>query len=171
MKWFPEGLVVLGCLLGGLSLFFKEWRGTEAPAAESIPDESGTAKDCGAISLYLICRLEGTPASFEEIRKLTRTSIIGTSMFDIKEAAEQQGFEARGSMSSFESLLDHLAHRGRYVILFFQEGHFAPAVQLVGDKIRIIDTRRLEPKDYSADDLSRMGWDGTALLLQKSGRE
>jgi ABC-type bacteriocin/lantibiotic exporter with double-glycine peptidase domain len=171
VKWLPEGLVILGSLFGGVSLFLQEWSGPKAPAAESIPDESGMAKDCGAIALYLICRIEGKPATFEEIRTLTKTSLTGTSMFDIKEAAEQQGFKSSGVKCSFESLWSHLSERGHYAILYFQEGHFAPAVRALEGKIRIIDTRRLEATDCSADDLNKMGWDETALLLIKTGRE
>lgn len=135
--------------------------------AEQIPGESSAAKDCGAISLYLICRLSETPGSLEAIRKLTKTSVTGTSMFDLKEAAEQLGFRAKGSKCSFETLWDHLASGGHYAILYFKSGHFDPAVQVAGGKIRIIDTQRREIKNCSADDLTRVGWDGTALLLEK----
>ena len=167
MKWIPEGLIVFGSLLGGASLFLQGRGGAEVPVAEEIPGASSTAKDCGAISLYLICRISGTSSSLEEIRKLTKISVTGTSMFDIKEAAEQLGFRARGSKCSFGTLWDHLSDRGHFAILYFQGGHFDPAVQIADGKIRIIDTRRLEVRDCAAEDLSRMGWDETALLLQK----
>jgi ABC-type bacteriocin/lantibiotic exporter with double-glycine peptidase domain len=166
-KWIPEGLVLFGSLLGGTSLFLQEGQGTEAPVAEQMPDEFSTGKDCGAISLYLICRISETSSSLEEIRKLTKTSVTGTSMFDIKEAAEQLGFRARGAKCSFETLEDHLSEQGHYAILYFRGGHFDPAVQVADGKIKVIDTRRLETKDCSGEDLSRMGWDETALLLQK----
>jgi ABC-type bacteriocin/lantibiotic exporter with double-glycine peptidase domain len=166
-KWIPEGLVVFGSLLGGGSLFLLERQGTETLVAEQMSNESSTAKDCGAISLYLICRISETPSSLDEIRKLTKTSVTGTSMFDLKEAAERLGFRAKGAKCSFESLGDHLSEQGHYAILYLRGGHFDSAVQVADGKIRIIDTRRLETKDCSAEDLNRMGWDETALLLQK----
>ena len=166
-KWIPEGLVIFGSLVGGTSLILQERQGTEAPVVEQMPDESSTGKDCGAISLYLICRISETSSSLEEIRKMTKTSVTGTSMFDLKEAAEQLGFQARGSKYSFESLGDYLSEQGHYAILYFKGGHFDPAVQAADGKIRIIDTGRLETKDLSAEELNNMGWDGTALLLQK----
>jgi ABC-type bacteriocin/lantibiotic exporter with double-glycine peptidase domain len=166
-KWLPEGLVVFGSLLGGTSLFIQQWRGAELPVAEQIPGESSAAKDCGAVSLYLICRVSETPSELEQIRKLTKTSVTGTSMFDLKEAAEQLGFRAKGSKCSFESLWDHLSERGHFAILYFTSGHFDPAVQVADGRIKIVDTRRGEIKSCSEDDLTRMGWDGTALLLLK----
>lgn len=159
--------MVFGSLLGGMSLFLQEKPRTEALVAEPIPDESSTAKNCGAISLYSICRLSDTSSSLEEIRKLTKTSVTGTSMFDIKEAAEELGFRAKGAKCSFEFLGDYLAEQGRYAILYFRNGHFDPAIRIADGKIRILDTRRLETKDCSAEDLNEMGWDETALLLQK----
>jgi ABC-type bacteriocin/lantibiotic exporter with double-glycine peptidase domain len=170
-QWLPEGMVILGSLLGGMSLYFQERQGEKIPASEMIPSEASTSKDCGAISLYLVCRLEGVSTSFEEIRKLTKTSLTGTSMFDLKEAAEKQGFNARGNRCSFDSLWSHLRQRGHYAILYFREGHFAPAVKIVDGKIRMIDTRRLETKDCSADDLNRIAWEGTALFLENTNRE
>ena len=166
-NYVPEALLVLGSLIGGMSLFLQERRVQEIPVAEETPRESSIGRDCGAISLYLICRASGISSSLEEIRKLTKTSVTGTSMYDIKEAAEQQGFQSRGTKCSFEALWDYLSGRGHYAILYFRSGHFDPAVQIADGKIRIVDTRRLETKDCSAEELNKMGWDETALLLQR----
>jgi len=56
-KWVPEVLVIFGSLLGGTSLFLSGRPGTKVPVSEPMPAESSTAKDCGAIALYLICRI------------------------------------------------------------------------------------------------------------------
>lgn len=166
-KWIPEGMVLLGSLLGGLSLFLQESGGTDVPVADEFPGESSISSDCGAISLYMICRISGISTSLEEMRKLTKTSVVGTSLFDIKEAAEQQGFTARGARCSFDFLWDYVAGQGHYAILYFKSGHFAPAVHIAESKVIILDTRGLEMKECSAADLKTLGWDDTALLLQK----
>lgn len=50
--------------------------------------------DCGVACLLSITRMHGGDASFEQLRIQSGTSILGTSLLGLKQAAEHLGFEA-----------------------------------------------------------------------------
>ncbi|MBI1904460.1 MAG: hypothetical protein HYS13_25470 [Planctomycetia bacterium] len=126
----------------------------------------GRTQDCGAKSLYVICKARGVATSMEELRRLTRTTEEGTSMLDLKHAAGALGFTAEPYELSFESLRRHLAIPGNYAILHANTKHFFPAVGSSGNKVRVLDAAiGIEEVDERMLRSSRYRWEGKALLL------
>ena len=98
------------------------------------------AADCGASSLYAVCKLDGKNFSLPYLRELTKTTVLGNSMYDLKQAAES--------------------------ILFLEKGHFVVAMEgRKKDAVRILDV--LDGiKDLNESELeNRLNWKGKALLL------
>jgi ABC-type bacteriocin/lantibiotic exporter with double-glycine peptidase domain len=141
----------------------------EEPPSGPIADGKtvpGRTQDCGAKSLYIICKARGITTSVEELRRLTRTTDEGTSMLDLKHASGALGFRAEPYELSFESLRRHLAIPGNYAILHANSKHFFPAVRSSGSKVRVLDPAiGIEEVDERMLRSSRYRWEGKALLL------
>jgi len=56
--------------------------------------------------LYLICRLNGNDHSLDDLRKLAKTSVLGTDMLSLKETAVAVGFEVDACACSFATLCE-----------------------------------------------------------------
>jgi len=63
-----------------------------------------TQMDCGAACLATICRFDDKRVSLNRMRELTRVGQSGTSMYNIKQAAQSLGYEASAVLDIYENL-------------------------------------------------------------------
>ena len=64
-------------------------------------------KDCGVACLLSIIRYYGGDNDFESLRRLSGTSITGTTLLGLYQAAQATGFDAEGCEADMEALLAH----------------------------------------------------------------
>lgn len=125
--------------------------------------------DCGATTLYCICRLAGKEHSLESLRELSRTGSSGTTMLDLKRAAEHLGFRVAARSGPWCELQRHVRTAGAYAIVHTggeRGGHFVGAVGAPDERtIRVLDVvRGVEDLDRRAF-LAAHDWRGYMLLL------
>ena len=130
------------------------------------------ATDCGAASLYIVCKLAGREVPLAQLRTMTKTSAMGTSMFNLKEAAELLGFEVEACRCPFNALRKHVSRPHRYAILYLEIGHFVAVVQPIGtDAVRVLETSSgiLELSERAFRD--QYLWKGSCLLITDSRQD
>jgi ATP-binding cassette subfamily B protein len=163
----PELLVVLGCSLAAFGWVW--WRPAGPPAAEASPilTSDNRTVDCGAASLYVVCKAAGREQPLDYLRTLTKTSDLGTSMLYLKEAAEAVGLEVEACRVPFRLLHEHVAKPNHYAILHSRIGHFAAVMAVADeDRVRVLDNA-LGVQDLAEDDFTRIyQWEGAVLLLK-----
>jgi ATP-binding cassette subfamily B protein len=64
-------------------------------------------KDCGVACLLSITRHYGGDNDFENLRRLSGTSITGTTLLGLYQAAQASGFDVEGCEADMEALLAH----------------------------------------------------------------
>lgn len=64
-------------------------------------------KDCGIACLLSIIRYYGGDSDFENLRRLSGTSITGTTLLGLYQAAQATGFDADGCEADMDALLTH----------------------------------------------------------------
>jgi ABC-type bacteriocin/lantibiotic exporter with double-glycine peptidase domain len=166
-KAVPELLILTGLALGCCSWLWErglEGRRTSVPGPRFPEDDR--AVDCGAVSLYVICRLDDQECSLDELRKLTETDALGTDMLRLKNAAITRGFKVEACRCSFAKLYDHVSRARQYAILHSPKSHFAAVIRTSGNnRVRFVDGD-LGVHDLTQEELSELlEWDGVALLL------
>ena len=70
-------------------------------------------RDCGVACLLNLMRYYGGNSTIDELRRLSGTSVTGTTLLGLKQAAEKIGFDAEGCEADIPALLEH----GQPVIL------------------------------------------------------
>jgi len=64
-------------------------------------------RDCGVACLLNLMRFYGGNSTIDELRRLSGTSVTGTTLFGLKQAAEKMGFDAEGCEADIPALLEH----------------------------------------------------------------
>jgi ATP-binding cassette subfamily B protein len=64
-------------------------------------------RDCGPACLLSILRFYGGDSTIDSIRKISGTSLYGTTMLGIYQAATSLGFEAQGCKADIDALIEH----------------------------------------------------------------
>jgi ATP-binding cassette, subfamily C, bacteriocin exporter len=70
-------------------------------------------RDCGVACLLNLTRYYGGNSTIDELRRLSGTSVTGTTLLGLKQAAEKTGFDAEGCEADIPALIEH----GQPVIL------------------------------------------------------
>jgi ATP-binding cassette subfamily B protein len=156
---------VLGCALAAAG--FRLPIVSDAGAVPlAIRIENQNTVDCGAASLDFICKWHGKDVSLEQLRELTNTTVTGTTMYDLRAAAQGIGFKVDARECAYAALVAHLSSPGRYAVLHLSPSHFAAAVSSpVLGRIRLYDPA-LGVYDLTASQLSTQArWAGAVLLL------
>jgi ABC-type bacteriocin/lantibiotic exporter with double-glycine peptidase domain len=65
------------------------------------------ARDCGIACLLSLIRYYGGDNNFDELRRISGTSLTGTTLLGLYQAAKQIGFNADGWDANMEALLQH----------------------------------------------------------------
>ncbi len=119
--------------------------------------------DCGAAALRMICRYFGGDASLAYVRKLTCTSIYGTTLNDLSEAAQKLGFDARALKLSLRSL----AAINVPAIIHWKNDHWVVLSELKNDRYQIADPA--EGISWIDADEFKHNWSGYAILFDTPG--
>jgi ABC-type bacteriocin/lantibiotic exporter with double-glycine peptidase domain len=151
----------LGCFIIAIGLPF----GKDRNASPTV--ERRNTNDCGAACLYLICKVNGKNISLEYLRSLTNTTVLGTSMYNIKIAAEALGLKTEGCTIPFASLKDHLLKPGGTAILHLRTGHFVAA--MAAEETLLVADPAWGVEQLDEGWLAENRWTGAALLLSSKG--
>jgi ABC-type bacteriocin/lantibiotic exporter with double-glycine peptidase domain len=135
------------------------------PSSAQTQSANGSP-DCGASSLYLVCKMDGRAHSLDFLRQLTKTTPRGTTMFDLKEATASLGYQVEAYRGSFASLLEHVGKPNQYAILHYKRGHFVTAVRSPAfNKVRVLDSALLIEDLAESELMVSKGWAGDMLLI------
>ena len=107
-------------------------------------------KDCGITCLYNIIRFYKGNVSLEKIRELTKTNENGTSIYNLVEASNKIGLEAK----AFECELNDLSNIDFPIIAYIKINnyyHFVIIKDIDFDKVSVFDPIRGHI-DYKTDD-------------------
>ena len=115
--------------------------------------------DCGAACLAMVCRHFGRAVSLARIRQLVHTSLDGTSLRAICQAAGELGLAARSVKASPRNL----ERMPLPAILHWEGNHWAVLYEVAGSSVRVADPalglRRLTREELLAK------WSGYAALF------
>jgi ABC-type bacteriocin/lantibiotic exporter with double-glycine peptidase domain len=127
-------------------------------------------QDCGAKSLYIICRLAGRPRTIGDLRQMTNTTDTGTTLLGLKKAAESIGFRAESCQLSYDDLVEHLARRGAYAVLHSHKNHFVAVVNAGEEGLVVLDPGiGVDTASEAVLSSNRYRWSHVALLLEDPG--
>lgn len=163
----PELLMLAGVIMAIVPLWTQKPSGQSNYRRTKLEAVDGREmNDCGPASLYVVCKWNDRPHSLSELRILAKTSVLGTDMLSLKEAATQLGFEVEACKCSFSDLLEHVSQTKRSAILHSPKLHYVPVVCAAGDQqVRLVDGN-IGVHDMTATDLAKvLEWDGAVLLL------
>lgn len=162
----PYALTAAGLLVGyaGWNLH-RETPPARSAEASSLP-ASRRSSDCAAAALYVVCRMGGKKTSLDELRARTHTTVLGTDMLNLANAAREMGLKVEPCLCPYRRLLDHVSRPGQFAILHFPTEHFTAVVAAApGEAVRVVDAS-LGITEVTNDQLARdFRWDGTALLI------
>jgi ABC-type bacteriocin/lantibiotic exporter with double-glycine peptidase domain len=113
--------------------------------------------------------LAGKSHTVESLKQLTKTSASGTTMLNLKQAAERLDFHVEARKGNWRALSEHLQHPGHYAILHTirdRRGHFVALVGALNEKsVRVADVVRgvqdLDERSF----FENYVWEGSMLLL------
>ncbi|NUO02604.1 MAG: hypothetical protein HUU01_18515, partial [Saprospiraceae bacterium] len=92
--------------------------------------------DCGPTCLKMISRHYGKNLSLDTLRKKTKISKNGVSLYSISEAAEAIGFSSSGAIVSFDQLREEATLPA---ILHWTQNHFVVVYKVKKNKVYISD--------------------------------
>lgn len=92
--------------------------------------------DCGPQCLSIVCSYYGLHPDFEVLREMCGVSKQGVSMFHLKQASEQLGFEARVLSVTIDAIEKNLLFP---CIAFVDGGHFIVIESFQKEKLNIAD--------------------------------
>lgn len=123
-------------------------------------------RNCGAASLYLICRRAQRPQSLDNLLTITHTGVLGTSMLNLRRAAEELGWRVEAYQDTFRTLRSHVKKHA-YAILHVNGNHFVAVLGAAGaDDLYIADpalgVQCLDQERFE----EAYDWDGVMLLLR-----
>lgn len=122
--------------------------------------------DCGVACLLSVLRYFGGNASLNQLRDWSGTSISGTSLLGLYEAAQKVGIKAEG----FEAEIEHLQELTTPAILHVVKEQLLPhyvvcyAYDKAKDVFLISDPAEIAIKSYTPDELAEI-WQTKTLLL------
>ncbi len=141
-----------------------------AEGARRLPEERifvpGSKADCGPMSLFVLGKLAGKDPDIAGLRRTVKSAEGVTTMLDLRNGATELGFDVEAQQLNYGQLHRRLSEPGTYAILHFESDHFAPAVGVSGERIRMLDAA-IGVEDVDEGGLGRRpyGWDGKALIL------
>ena len=122
-----------------------------APASElshPITRRSGRIYDCGANSLFLVCRIFGIDASYKKCLEMLPLTPKGNSMLEMKQALESLGFNVKPLRIRFDEIANlrvptimwAYAPKGTVVRKEAKNlGHYLVVIPLDNDTLHVLD--------------------------------
>ena len=129
------------------------------------PLTHSTAQDCGASSLFMICKHTGRDVPLEEVRVPAGLSPQGTTLLQIKQAAERLGFETTTIKTTLEDLTARLTGKVS-AVLHCSPAHFVAIIrEPTTNALVILDPARSGAIQTNNATLRQLGWEGYSLIL------
>jgi len=82
----------------------QQYDATAIPITHALQLEQ---RDCGVACLLNLTRYYGGNSTVEELRRLSGSSVTGTTLLGLKQAAEKIGFDAEGCEADIPALINH----------------------------------------------------------------
>ena len=121
-------------------------------------------KECGSACLLSIIRYYGGNVSLDRILELTSTTKEGTTFYNIKDAAEYIGLDAKGYKSESLEELSQIEKPFISQIVINNLNHFVVVYKIKKDYITVMDPAKGMIR-IKVDDYKKI-WTGYILLLE-----
>lgn len=122
------------------------------------------ASDCGVVCLLSLIQYYGGESSLEKLRELSGTSIQGTTLLGLYQAANQSGFNAQGCEADITSLIEHKQPVILHVLIDQKLEHYIVCYGYENDKFIILDPAR-GIQYYTKEELDGIWSSHTCLTL------
>ncbi len=120
--------------------------------------------ECGIISLYVVSRYEGKQLSLSALREICPTTIEGTSIRNLVDAAGQIGLPA----VPYSASVGFLRAKGGPGIVDYPKNHFCVFLGWVDGKIMLLDPP-FGTRTVTKDEFVK-AWGGHVILFERSAR-
>ena len=90
-------------------------------------------RDCGVACLLNILHYYGGNSTIDELRRLSGTTVTGTTLLGLKQAAEKTGFDAEGCEADIPALIEH---RQPVILHVIVEGNLQHYMVFYGQDIK-----------------------------------
>ena len=95
--------------------------------------------DCGPASLLSVLKFYGGNTSLAQLRELTNTSVNGSTMLDLVNAAKKIGFDASGASGEYDDLMKVKMPCIAHVVIDEMLNHFVVVYEIDAKKVKIGD--------------------------------
>ncbi|NIM36322.1 MAG: ATP-binding cassette domain-containing protein [Hydrotalea flava] len=129
-------------------------------------------KDCGVACLLSLIRYYGGDNDFENLRRLSGTTITGTTLLGLFQAAQATGFDAEGCEADMEALLTHPSPCILHVLLENRLQHYVVyfGTTIKKDKqLLIVGDPSKGIVHYTPDELEAIWQSRACLVLTPNG--
>lgn len=132
-----------------------------------VPQQGQT--DCGVACLASILKFYGSERRLEDLRQRSGTSIEGTTLLGLYQAANAIGLAAEAYEADLESLKEQTSPCVLHILVDDVLLHYVTCYGYAGDKFRMLDPAK-GFVEYSVEDLEKV-WVSKMLLLVEAGEE
>ncbi len=122
-------------------------------------------KDCGPAALLSVLKFYKGDASLPYLRELCNTSLNGSTMLDLVNAANEIGFDAFGASGKYEDLMKEKMPCIAHVVIDEKLNHFVVVYKITPEKIFIADPGKGKYW-LSKNDFLKI-WKSNAVVLLK----
>jgi len=122
------------------------------------------ASGCGVACLLSLIQYYGGESSLEKLRELTGTSVQGSTLLGLYQAANQLGFNAQGCEANIASLIDHNKPVIMHVLIDQKLEHYIICYGYENEKFVITDPSK-GLLYYTKDELENIWVSHTCLIL------
>ena len=129
-------------------------------------------KDCGVACLLSLIRYYGGDNDFENLRRLSGTTITGTTLLGLFQAAQATGFDAEGCEADMEALLTHPSPCILHVLLENRLQHYVVYFGTIIKKdkqLLIVGDPSKGIVHYTPDELEAIWQSKACLVLTPNG--
>ncbi len=121
--------------------------------------------DCGPASLLSVLKFYGGNTSLVKLRELTNTSVNGSTMLDLVNAAKKIGFDASGASGEYDDLMKEKMPCIAHVVIDEMLSHFVVIYKINAKKVKIVDPGK-DVYNLSRQEFEKI-WKSKAVVLLK----
>jgi len=126
--------------------------------------------DCGVACLLSLLKYYGGDSSLEKLRELSGTSITGTTMLGLYQAAEKIGFIAEGNEADIEALIEHGKPLILHVLIDETLEHYIVCYGFSKNGNALIGDPAEGIKEISKDKLNKIWQSKICLTLESTNK-
>jgi ATP-binding cassette subfamily B protein len=123
------------------------------------------SSDCGAACLLSIIKYYGGDSTIMHLREISGTSVRGTTLLGLYQAAKKMGFDAQGCEADIESLITHGEPVILHVVIDGKSEHYVICYRFENQQFVIGDPAK-GVFEYSIEELSLIWKSKTCLVLK-----